>query len=72
MSATATPPEPSPSSKPSSTRSYLSPSEAWAELVPLIRRLTAALEHLDSRFDALTSQIAENADKWATWLSPRH
>ena len=72
MEPIATPPEPSPSSKPSSTRSSLSLSEALDELLNLERRSTVALELLASRFDALITLVSENADKWATWMSPRH
>ena len=51
------PPEPSPSSKPSSTRSSASPSEAWVDPLSLVRRLTEAVERLDSKFDELILSI---------------
>ena len=53
MPQTVTPPEPSPSSSPSNTRSSVSPSEASDDLLSLVLRLTRAVEHLDSQFDEL-------------------
>ena len=57
MPPPATPPEPSPSSNPSSTPSSLSPLEALDDLLSLVRRLTEAVERLDSKFDELTLAV---------------
>ena len=63
----ATPPEPSPSSSPSNMPSSPSPSEASDDLLSLVRRLTEAVERLDSRFVALTSDL----EKYVVWLTSR-
>jgi hypothetical protein len=57
MSQPVTPPEPSPSSRPPSTLSYPRPSEASDDLLSLVRRLTEAVERLDSKFDELILSV---------------